>query len=43
MKTFYGRQEKARVGSNPMKPGPPSHFYHSMVLTAAKLVLFADD
>lgn len=25
VKTLYGRQEEARVGYNPMKPGRPSH------------------
>jgi hypothetical protein len=42
VKTLYGRQEEARVGYNPMKPGRPSHVYHAMVLTAAKLVLNVD-
>lgn len=39
VRTSYGRQEEARVGYNPMKPGWPSHVYHTMVLTAARLVL----
>jgi hypothetical protein len=42
VKTLYGRQEEAHVGYNPMKPGRPSHVYHAMVLTAAKLVLNVD-
>ena len=42
VKTLYGRQEEARVGYNPGKPGRPSHIYHSMILTAAKLVLNVD-
>jgi hypothetical protein len=42
VKTLYGRQEEARVGYNPMKPGRPSHVYHAMVLSAAKLVLNVD-
>ncbi len=42
VKTLYGRQEEARVGYNPMKPGRPSHAYHAMVLSAAKLVLNVD-
>lgn len=42
VKTLYGRQEEARVGYNPMKPGRPSHVYHAMVLTAARLVLNVD-
>lgn len=42
VKTLYGRQEEARVGYNPMKPGRPSHVYHAMVMTAAKLVVNVD-
>jgi len=42
VKTLYGRQEEARVGYNTMKPGRPSHVYHPMVLTAAKLLLNAN-
>jgi hypothetical protein len=42
IKTLYGRQEEARVGYNPQKPGRPSHVYQVMVLTAAKLVLNVD-
>ena len=42
VKTLYGRQEEARVGYNPMKPGRPSHAYQAMVLAAAKLVLNVD-
>jgi Transposase DDE domain group 1 len=42
VKTLYGRQEEARVGYNPMKPGRPSHVYQVMVLAAAKLVLNVD-
>jgi len=42
IKTLYGRQEEARVGYNPMKPGRPSHVYQGMVLAAAKLVLNVD-
>ena len=42
VKTLYGRQEEARVGYNTMKPGRPSHVYHLMVLTAAKLLLNVD-
>ena len=29
VKTLYGKQEEARVGYNPMKPGRPSHVYHA--------------
>lgn len=42
VKTLYGKQEEARVGYNPVKPGRPSHVYHSMLFTAAKLVLNVD-
>lgn len=42
VKTLYGKQEEARVGYNPMKPGRPSHVYHSMLFTAAKLVVNVD-
>jgi hypothetical protein len=42
VKTLYGKQEEARVGYNPMKPGRPSHVYQAMVLSAAKLVLNVD-
>lgn len=42
VKTLYGRQEEARVGYNPRKPGRPSHIYQVMVLAAAKLVLNVD-
>lgn len=39
VKTLYGRQEEARVGYNPVKPGRPSHVYHTMLFTAARLVV----
>jgi hypothetical protein len=42
VKTLYGKQEEARLGYNPMKPGRPSHVYQVMVLAAAKLVLNVD-
>ena len=42
MKTLYGKQEEARLGYNPMKPGRPSHVYQVMVLAAAKLVRNVD-
>ncbi len=35
VKTLYGRQEEARVGYNPFKPGRPSHVDHAMVLSRA--------
>lgn len=42
VKTLYGRQEEARVGYNPMKPGRPSHVYQAMLFSAAKLVVNVD-
>lgn len=42
VKTLYGKQEEARVGYNPTKPGRPSHVYHTMLFTAARLVLNVD-
>ena len=42
VKTLYGRQEEARVGYNPMKPGRPSHVYQAMLFSGAKLVLNVD-
>jgi hypothetical protein len=42
VKTLYGKQEEAKVGYNPFKPGRPSHVYHAMVLTKAQLVLNVD-
>lgn len=42
VKTLYGKQEEAKVGYNPMKPGRPSHVYHTMLFTAAKLVVNVD-
>ena len=42
VKTLYGRQEEARLGYNPHKPGRPSHVYQAMVLAAGKLVLNVD-
>lgn len=42
VKTLFGRQEEARVGYNPAKPGRPSHVLHAMLLTPAKLVLNVD-
>jgi len=42
VKTLYGKQEEAKVGYNPFKQGRPSHVYHAMVLTQARLVLNVD-
>lgn len=29
VKTLYGREEGAKIGYNPRKPGRPSHAYHT--------------
>lgn len=42
VKTLYGHQEEARLGYNPMKPGRPSHVYHALLFSAAKLVVNVD-
>lgn len=39
VKPLYGRQEGAKVGYNPHKPGRPSHTYHSYIMANTRLVL----
>ncbi|MCX6603855.1 MAG: transposase, partial [Acidobacteria bacterium] len=39
VKTLYGRQEEAKVGYNPTKPGRPSHAYHAYCIAALRMVL----
>jgi hypothetical protein len=39
VKPLYGRQEEAKVGYNPQKPGRPSHAYHSYFLANLRLVM----
>jgi len=39
IKVLYGKQEAARVGYNPKKPGRPSHTYHSYFMGNLRLVL----
>jgi hypothetical protein len=39
IKPLYGRQEGAVLGYNPIKPGRPSHVYHSFILANLRLVL----
>jgi len=39
VKTLYGRQEEAKVGYNPTKPGRPSHVYHAYCIAALRMVL----
>lgn len=42
VKPLYGRQEGAKVGYNPHKPGRPSHTYHSYIMANTRLVLEVD-
>ena len=39
VKPIYGHQEGAEVGYNPMKPGRPSHVYHTYAMAEVRLVL----
>ena len=39
VKPLYGKQEGARVGYNPGKPGRPSHVYHSFWVAHLRLCL----
>ena len=38
VKPLYGRQEGAVVGYNPLKPGRPSHAYHSFMVGGVRLI-----
>jgi hypothetical protein len=42
VKTLYGHQEGAEVGYNRAKRGPPSHAYHTDMLSSLRLVLRVD-
>ncbi len=42
VKPLYGRQEGAKIGYNPHKPGRPSHTYHSYIMANTRLVLDVD-
>jgi hypothetical protein len=42
VKPLYGRQEGAKIGYNPHKPGRPSHTYHSYLMANTRLVLEVD-
>jgi hypothetical protein len=42
VKTLYGKQEEARVGYNPTKPGRPSHVYHAYFIAKLRMVLNVD-
>ena len=39
VKPLYGKQEGARLGYNPAKPGRPSHVYHSYMAANIRLLL----
>ena len=39
VKPIYGHQEGAGLGYNPMKPGRPSHNYHSFFIGRARISL----
>jgi hypothetical protein len=42
VKTLYGKQQEARVGYNPTKPGRPSHCYHAYFIAELRMVLNVD-
>jgi hypothetical protein len=39
IKPLYGKQEGAKVGYNPHKPGRPSHAYHTYIIGNLRLIL----
>jgi hypothetical protein len=39
VKPLYGRQEGAKIGFNPQKPGRPSHVYHTYFIANVRLVV----
>jgi len=39
VKPLYGHQEDAKLGYNPMKPGRPSHVYHTNFVANLRIVL----
>lgn len=39
VKPIYGKQENAKLGYNPTKPGRPSHVYHSYMIANIRLIL----
>ena len=39
VKPLYGKQEGAKLGYNPQKPGRPSHTYHTYMMANLRLVL----
>jgi hypothetical protein len=42
VKTLYGKQQEAKVGYNPAKPGRPSHVYHAYFIATLRMVLNVD-
>jgi hypothetical protein len=42
VKPLYGKQQGAKVGYNPHKPGRPSHTYHSYQVSGLRLMLGVD-
>jgi len=42
VKPIYGHQEGAELGYNPIKPGRPSHNYHSYFIGRARIALGVD-
>ena len=42
VKPLYGHQEGAELGYNPMKPGRPSHNYHTYFIGSLRVVLGVD-
>ena len=42
VKPLYGHQEGAELGYNPMKPGRPSHNYHTYLIGSLRVVLGVD-
>jgi hypothetical protein len=39
VKPLHGRQEGAKIGYNPAKPGRPSHVYHTYFVAAVRMIL----
>jgi hypothetical protein len=42
VKPLYGKQQGALIGYNPMKPGRPSHCYHSAFMANTRIALNVD-
>jgi hypothetical protein len=39
VKQLYGKQEGAKIGYNPKKPGRPSHTYHTYMIGTLRIIL----